>query len=342
MSAARRADAGLRADLVLEGGGVKGLGLVGVVDALAAAGYTFPRVAGTSAGAVVGSLVAALQRSGEPVGRLAELARSLDYRKLRDRGLLGRLARPLGPVVSVVDGLSLAFESGVFEGEYLRDWLEGTLADLGVRTFGDLRNTEDASPLPEHVYTLVVTASDLSRQRLVRLPWDYPRYGLDPDEQSVADAVRTSASIPFYYEPVTLRSPERGVSTLVDGGVLSSFPIALFDRSDGRPPRWPTFGARLSSRPDGRAHVQAVTGPVSLALALVETLLQATDAQHIDEMCVQMRSVFVDTTGISAVDFAITPEQQQELLDAGAAAARKFLGAWDWDRYLLACREYES
>ena len=41
--------------------------------------------------------------------------------------------------------------------------------------------------------------------QLVRLPWDYRRvYGLDPDEQSVADAVRASMAIPFFFRPVTL------------------------------------------------------------------------------------------------------------------------------------------
>jgi NTE family protein len=46
------------ADLVLEGGGVKGLALVGAVTGLVDAGYSFPRVAGTSAGALVGAVVA--------------------------------------------------------------------------------------------------------------------------------------------------------------------------------------------------------------------------------------------------------------------------------------------
>lgn len=58
-----------RADLVCEGGGVRGIGLVGAVDALVQAGYRFPRVAGTSAGAIVASLVAALQVAGEPLSR---------------------------------------------------------------------------------------------------------------------------------------------------------------------------------------------------------------------------------------------------------------------------------
>jgi NTE family protein len=47
------------ADLVLSGGGVKGIGLVGAVVALMDAGYRAQRVSGTSAGSIVGAVVAA-------------------------------------------------------------------------------------------------------------------------------------------------------------------------------------------------------------------------------------------------------------------------------------------
>jgi NTE family protein len=335
---------GKQADLVLEGAGVKGIGLVGAVATLAEAGHRFPRVAGTSAGAVVAAYVVALQRAGEPLSRLEEIARSLDYAKMRDRGLLGRAA---GPLARVVDGLSLAFDGGVFEGDYLRAWVAGSLADLGVHTFGDLRVTDDDSSLaPEQRYSLVVMASDVSRKRLVRWPWDYPLYGLDPDEQSVADAVRASASIPFFFEPVTLRSRDEAgrsiVSTMVDGGVLSNFPIAMFDRTDGRPPRWPTFGVRLSMRPSGRVQTHEVRGTVSLALSLVETMLEACDAQHIDDPCVQARSIFVDASGVSPVDFGISEEQQEQLLTAGREATVGFLEDWDFASYLRTCYGLEE
>ena len=56
---------------------------------------------------------------------------------------------------------------------------------------------------------------------------------------------------------------------------------------------------------------------MSLALSLVETMLEACDAQHIDDPCVRVRSVFVDTSGVSPVDFGITDEQQEQLLLAG-------------------------
>ena len=334
----------LRADLVLEGGGVKGIGLVGSVATLARAGYSFPRVGGTSAGAIVAAFVAALQRAGEPLERLEDVARSLDYRRLRDRGAFGRA---VGPLARVVDGFSLAFDGGVFEGDYLRSWVRGALADLGVRTFGDLRQEDPDSALPpERRYALVVTASDVSRKRLLRLPWDYAAYGLDPDEQEVADALRASASIPFFFEPVTLRSRDEAgenvVSTLVDGSVLSNFPIAMFDRTDGRPPRWPTFGVRLSMRPEGRVQTTEVRGTVSLALSLVETMLEACDAQHISDPCVRARSVFVDTGGVSPVDFGITVEMQEQLLLAGHQAAGEFLASWDWDSYRATCRTFEE
>ena len=335
---------GKRADLVLEGAGVKGIGLVGAVSTLAEAGYRFPHVAGTSAGAVVGAYVVALQRAGEPLSRLEDIARSLNYAKMRDRGVLGRAA---GPLARVVDGLSLAFDGGVFEGDYLRAWVAGSLADLGVRTFGDLRVAdEDSSLPPEQRYSLVVMASDVSRKRLVRWPWDYRRYGLDPDEQSVADAVRASASIPFFFEPVTVRSRDESgrtvVSTMVDGSVLSNFPVALFDRTDEQRPRWPTFGVRLSMRREGRVLTHEVRGTVSLALSLVETMLEACDAQHIDDPCVQARSVFVDTSGVSPVDFGISEEQQELLLAAGREATVGFLEDWDFAGYLRTCRGIEE
>lgn len=64
------------ADLVLEGGGVKGIALVGVISVLEERGYQFRRVAGPSASAIVGSLVAANARAAE----CQEIMRAVDYR----------------------------------------------------------------------------------------------------------------------------------------------------------------------------------------------------------------------------------------------------------------------
>jgi NTE family protein len=340
-------------DLVLEGGGVKGIALVGAVSALVEAGYRFPRIAGTSAGAIVGAVLAALQKRGEPVSRLDDIARTLDYAKFRDRGFPGRY---LGPLGFVADGLSLLFEGGAYEGAYLEDWLAGVLGDLGVKTFGDLRAEDRGDDgLVHHRYALVVTASDVSRKRLAQLPWDYEEYGLDPDEQRVVDAVRASSSIPYLFEPVELRGP-RGTSTLVDGGLISNYPIGIFDRMDENPPRWPTIGVRMDALglggadsdqgeageaddPDAVAagRVRPVRGPVAMGLALVETSIEACQAEHVVDPCNIARSIHVDAS-VSAVDFSLSEADQDRLLAAGREAAQRFLAGWDYPDWLAVCR----
>ena len=223
-----------RADLVLAGGGVLGIGHVGAVSVLEEQGFRFQRIAGTSAGSIVGALLAA----GLPTARLRDLVRGLDYERFLDKDALDRV-----PLVGAP--LSVLIENGYAEGRYFVDWLERELESLGVRTFGDLRISDDgADARPEQRWRLVVMAADVTRGQLLRLPWDYERYGLDPDEQPVVSAVRASISVPYLFEPFDLRY-HGGESLLVDGGLISNFPIDAFDRTDGAPPRWPTFGVTL-------------------------------------------------------------------------------------------------
>jgi NTE family protein len=305
-------------DLVCEGGGVRGIGLVGAVDALAAAGYTFPRVAGTSAGAIVASLVAALQAAGEPLTRLAEVMRSIDYPKFLDRNLIGHV-----PLIG--GGLSLLMSDGVYRGAYLQDLITGLLADLGVHTFGDLRTGEEPD---QFAWSLVVTASDLSRRRLVRIPWDLGDYGIDPDDFPVARAVHASSAIPFVFEPV-----RAGGATWVDGGLLSNFPVELFDRAA---PRWPTFGIRLSARP-GIPPTHAVHGPVSLGIAAIETLVSNQDNSYIDEPCTVRRTIFVPADEVSPIDFDLSAQDRDALYQRGLQAGQEFLKTWNYADYLAAC-----
>ena len=307
-------------DLVCEGGGVRGIGLVGAVDALAAAGYRFPRVAGTSAGAIVASLIAALQAAGEPLTRLAEIMRTIDYRKLLDRNLIGHV-----PLIG--GGLSLLVSDGVYRGAYLEQLLAGLLGDLGVRTFGDLRTGEEPE---QFAWSLVVAASDLSRRQLVRIPWDLDSYGIDPDDFSVARAVHASSAIPYIFEPVRVSG-----ATWVDGGLLSNFPVELFDRPDGQS-RWPTFGIRLSARP-GIPPTHPVHGPVSLGIAAIETLVINQDNAYIDDPCTVRRTIFVPADEVSPIDFDITAEQREALYQRGLRAGQQFLQTWNYADYLKAC-----
>ena len=325
------------ADLVLEGGGVKGLALAGALQPFGAGGYSVARVGGSSAGALVGAVLAALQQRGEPISRLEDVARTLDYRRFPDRGFVGRR---LGPLGFLADAVSVLVHDGAYRGRYLERWLGGVLADLGVTTFGDLRTDDPGDDgTIHHRYRLTVTATDLSKHRLLYLPWQYPEFGRDPDEQRVVDAVRASTSIPFFFRPVTLTGPRGSSSTLVDGGLVSNFPISMFDRLDGEAPRWPTIGIRLGAfDTEDPGPAERVRGAVPLGVALVETAIQACQTEQVLLPCNVSRSVSVDTSAVRATDFDLTAAQAEQLLRDGRSAARSFLASWDFDAWLAACR----
>jgi NTE family protein len=323
------------ADLVLSGGGVKGIGLVGAVVALMDGGYRAQRVSGTSAGSIVGAIVAAASM-GDQLGpeEVKKLALQLDYHKFTDPGALERLP-VLGPSLAVLRG------TGIYKGDYAHDWVRSQLKTLGVRTFGDLAMVDDSLPA-EQRYKLVVTVADVTTGQLVRLPWDYRRvYGLDPDEQFVADAVRASMSIPFYFRPVTLTSSTGLTSTLVDGGILSNFPIDSLDRTDRRPPRWPSFGVTvLPNLPEGNDKVIPalapirLLGPPHLLESVITTVLVGRDQAYLSQPWVSARAIRVDSTDVGFLDFDISDNEIEALYVKGYAAAQKFLSGWDWDAYL--------
>lgn len=315
-------------DLVLEGGGVKGVALAGAVAALQRAGRStgaVGRVAGTSAGAIVGALVAA----GFTADDLDRTMREADVSSFRQSSRLGTV----GNVISLVTRL------GLYRGDRLHSWIEDQLASRGVRTFGDLRITADpGSALPvDRRYRLVVVVSDISHGRMLRLPWDYQHYGLDPDAQSVADAVRASAAIPFFFRPTKLIDSSGQSSVCTDGGMLSNFPIDLFDRRDGQPPRWPTLGIKLSTRPPSSpwpSDGPPVRGLVSLTKALITTMVNAHDRIFTDDPAVCDRVIFVDSTGADVTNFDLTDAAKDLLYNSGRDAAETFLQTWDFDRYL--------
>src|SRR5579884_3017437 len=108
-------------DLVLQGGGVRGIGLVGAISVLEEHGFRFARVAGASAGAIVGSLVAA----GMTARQLEQVMRELDYEAFRDE--TGWDHVPL-----IGKGISLLRDHGLYAGEYFHGWIREQLGGLGT------------------------------------------------------------------------------------------------------------------------------------------------------------------------------------------------------------------
>src|SRR5260370_2324616 len=117
----------LRVDGVFEGGGVTGIGLVGAVSVIEAAGYEFVNLAGTSAGAIVASLLAA----GYSAAELKQAINDIDFRTFEDSPLIGRIPF-FGALVDEI------FLRGLYNGDVFLNLMRGLLAQKGIHTFRDL------------------------------------------------------------------------------------------------------------------------------------------------------------------------------------------------------------
>ncbi|MBE3577663.1 MAG: patatin-like phospholipase family protein [Limnochordales bacterium] len=308
----------LRADAVFEGGGVRGIAFAGAVSAFEEAGYEWHFLAGTSAGAIVAALLAAGYKAAE----LRQLLDETDFRRLATRTGVERVPL-LGPLTS------LCSHFGIHSAANLESWLADLLAARGVKTFGDLAVPSQAVQAGLR-HRLQVVASDVTNRRMLLLPRDAESLGFDPDRLSVALAVRMSISIPLFYKPVRIWVSGKEV-LVVDGGLLSNFPVWIFDEP-GRP-RWPAFGFRLIDPPPAR---KLGRGPLALyryMVALVETSMEGR-AKHDLAQRDWVRTVDIPTHGIRATNFGLDKDQKLVLYNSGRQAALAFLKNWDFQRYV--------
>lgn len=343
------AEEGKPIDLVLEGGGIKGIGLVGALSVLEEEGYSFKNIAGTSAGAIVAALIAVGYRAEE----LRKVIMELDFETFTDEDLTDRI-----PLVG--KALSILLEKGIYEGERFKQWMSEMLsrrvpegASNGTQkphsvTFGDLPGLKSTNPRFEHRVQVIV--SDLTTRDLLVLPHQAQRLGVEPSKLEVAAAVRMSTSIPIFFEPVWFpqEAPRQERHLLVDGGVLSNFPVWVFDVPRGEQPRWPTFGLRLfeSSRQpltDELAASQQLPKDESFTIvdylkSLVGTMMAAHDRLAL-ERADNVRTVDIPTLGVGTTQFDLSGEQKEALYQAGREAARKFLEGFDYEEHLRIRRE---
>src|ERR687898_2754545 len=302
-------------DLVFEGGGLKGIALVGAYSVLEERGYRPQNIAGTSAGAIVAALLAA----GYTAAELRQTITECNLNSFKDRARKSWL--PLFPGI-----VSILKDRGIYEGKAFLEWMSGLLENKGVRTFGDLVRRPKAEP--RYRYKLQVMVSDLTEQRLLVLPKYAHLLGIeDPDELSVALAVRMSMSIPVFFEPVSFTNPETGVEhVIVDGGMLSNFPLWLFDAEE---PLWPTIGGKFIEE-DPRAPLAPLGSHggvfkfVDYARSLVETMMEAHDRFYLEESDFD-RTIAIDALGVGTTEFDLPRERALELYDSGRAAAEEFL-----------------
>jgi NTE family protein len=329
-----QADDERRVDLVFEGGGVKGIGLAGAFDYLSEQRFEPQRVAGTSAGAITAALVAAGWRGEELKQLVLEKVR---FKEFADGGHW-----PLA------QGIEMLRHKGLHPGRYFEAWMRERLEEKGITKFGQLRDPiGDAQDPTQPHYRLQVIASDLTKERMLVLPRDAREHlGVEPDELDIARAVRMSMSIPIFFDPVVHQNPTNADDehVIVDGGLLSNFPVWLFDCPPDRPPEWPTFGLLLVA--PGQRDPLVPTGPnghgehskgsiAGFLLSIGRTMMEAHDRLYV-EQANYARTIPIDTLGVKTTQFSIDDDSglKQRLFQSGRDAAEEFLKTWDFKAYI--------
>ncbi|PEL14229.1 patatin-like phospholipase family protein [Bacillus sp. AFS017336] len=296
----------MKLDGIFEGGGVRGIGHVGAICALEESGYEWARLAGTSAGAIVAALLA----SGYTGKELKVIMESLDYKKFITKTWLHYL-----PLIGLA--LNVLFKNGLYKNDFEEEWLDSLLSRKGIRFFDDLEEGK-----------LKIIISDISNGKMVVLPDDLPEYGLTTKDITIAQAVRMSGTIPFFFQPIKLKTPNFNYPILlVDGGILSNFPIWIFDDHQD----WPTFGFRLI---DDEIIGKPLEGhnPISFYKSIFVTMRQAHDLRHLTAE-VNERTIKIPTGDISSTDFYLTKKEKEALFTNGYQAAKKFLTTWDFEKF---------
>lgn len=365
----------MKYDIVFEGGGAKGMVFVGALAEYTARGHEFGRLLGTSAGAIAATFVAAgytveemraalseTDANGQPVfasfmERPKPFTREetdasatkaaldvIDITALPsfvesrlDQIILGLMSRD--PFVYF---FSLLERGGWYSTDNFMAWLTAKMdqgRSHGRRVRFSKMNLQEFYTATGYELTLV--AADTTGHMLLVLNH------VTAPECPVVWAVRMSMSLPLLWEEVLWR-PEWGPymgqdltgHRIVDGGLLSNFPIELFISQDpyvlammGQTPSdgvlgllideaLPVIGAegavKSSSNAIGLTMPQRIKG-------LIDTATQAHDKMVIDNF--QDIVCHLPAKGYETTEFGMTPERRKALITAGQNAMADFFDA---------------
>jgi NTE family protein len=339
-------------DVVFEGGGAKGSSFVGALTALAAAGHSTRRLVGTSAGAITASLLAVgytpqemLAAVNERLNGKPRFASFMDHPRGDDFTqaekdssdtmitlerlhiplvaghvvLKGLLATPLYPTL-----FSIVECGGVYAGSAFVAWLIEKLAAKGIAATDTL-----ADVYAKKKVDLSVVTSDTSDMEMLVL-----NHRTAPGVP-LAWAVRMSMSIPLIWREVvwqeawgTYMGRSKTGNVLVDGGVLSNFPIRLI--ADSVPEIMgdtdPKAALNLGLLLDEKLAIPGVTAKkpplpidelrtVQRLTRLMDTMMGAQDnaemRQHADEIC------RLPVKGCGTTEFDMPEAKLAALVEAG-------------------------
>jgi predicted acylesterase/phospholipase RssA/ankyrin repeat protein len=300
-------------NIVLQGGGAKGIAYLGVFKGMEEAGTLkgVKRIAGTSAGAIYAALVATGHTSAdiEKLLKQRSLASFFDYTNPRDEALLeaGKKAAAtpkIGNILNVIKHAanrywsggqaliapiaqaedlyrSLVAMEGLCSGEALRKWLEEQISSktkIPFCTFKELKNLCENNS-DNKFKELHVFVTKISNNEIVQLSAEEGY-----EDLIISDAVRCSMSIPGIFEPHELYFKNtkgdrckqvNRPDKFVDGGLLRNFPIEAFDRNKYQISKAEQWGGSTNAKTLGIKLVTKTTGLIDDNESLVKSVEEA-------------------------------------------------------------------
>ena len=337
-------------NIVLGGGGIKGIAYIGLLEAAEKRGMFFRNISGVSAGAIVGACIAAGYRSEElkkefyefdfgkfhidkiiekvpAVGSYMEFCSNT---RLQDKSIHGFLkleytapAREderddFEDVYSLYRGdffkniVKYSKQGCLFDGDLIEEWIYRLLANKGIKTFADLRGgvPDYANPMG---YKVRMTAVDAKRGKVIVLPDDMAYYGLNPDKLEVAKAVRMSSSVPFAFKPVEFYAKINNKTKkhyIIDGGVLDNLPVWTISPSFRRP--------IIVCRLNGGNQKKVEFKPLNILKGFVTATHDSGELKYNARNCY---FISINTSKVSFLDFDLCDEDKDYLFNSGKKSA---------------------
>lgn len=204
-------------NLVLEGGGIRGLAYPGALQVLEQKRIinNIENVCGTSAGAIMGLMIALDYKSHE----IDSIFSALKIQQFNDGSIFGIYRR-------------VRKEYGIFKGDKFEKWLSKIIfakTNNEKITFFQLHQLHLTNKSFKDLYC---TGTNVTKQKLQILSWQ------SSPGMKLKTAVHISGCIPVYYKPVAIDSNWQEVSVkkkfknidlYVDGGMINNYPINIFD-----------------------------------------------------------------------------------------------------------------
>ena len=317
-------------NLVLEGGGVRGLAYAGALEVLEQNGTlaNIQKVAGSSAGAIAGLMISLGYTSKE----IDSILQTLKIQEFNDgRDIFGKIKR-------------VKREYGVYKGEKFENWL----ADLIDSKTGNANTTflqlHELHEKCNNYKDFYCTGTNVSKQELEVFSWkNWP-------EMKLKTAVHISGCIPFYFKPVPIDSLGNEVSMkdtsctydlYVDGGTLCNYPINIFDSTtDGTDPlvsqhviyNSETLGLKLERDEQLKYYDENKSGIAGYEIrnmkqytsAVLNLVMENIYRKTPDLSNEKGRTIYISYGDISARVRKIPIEQRKMLHDNGVMATTKF------------------